>query len=366
MKLTKESVEEIKKGYITSFFDAEGNIDIGKDYVLRISINQAHKEVLERINNEFKMPSGIQIHSKEGYDKRGVHRKGAWRWRLYSNYAIPFLKYVQTYSIEKKPQIDLAIKYQEEMTSHKNSRSCSMFKLSKIEIEQREWFKKQINDLKHIEPNEQLLKNCDNEIKKLRIPKDIRNGKQKTLMSLEEIYKSNGIDTTEPEITNIQHIQDMPNYVEIGYLSGFCDGEGYIGISKGKRDSYTLRVTITNTNFDMLKMYETKFGGKIRHIQKEKEHHKSKYHWDIDHNYSIPFLKLIQPFTLVKQKQINLAIEFQEWHNQIGIIKTIDQKKKAEWYYNTLMDMKKETGESESKSINYIDEPQNINTINNY
>ena len=153
-----KNVEEIKKGYITGFFDAEGNIDIKKDYTLSVLINQAHKEVLERINKEFEMPSGIQIHSKESYDKSGVHRKGAWRWRLHSNDAIPFLKYILPYSIEKHPQVELAIKYQETMTSHKNSRSGSMFKLSQIEIETREWFKKEINDLKYVEHNEQTLK----------------------------------------------------------------------------------------------------------------------------------------------------------------------------------------------------------------
>ena len=143
----------------------------------------------------------------------------------------------------------------------------------------------------------------------------------------------------------------MTNYIEIGYIAGFMDGEGYVGVSKGKRDSYGLVVTITNTNFDLLKLYETKFGGKIRLIKKEEEHYKVKYHWDIANHNALSFLKLIQPFTIVKRKQIDLAIEFQEWHNQIKIIKTPEQKKKAEWYYNILKDLKKETGEKISNNI---------------
>ena len=345
-ELTIENIEEIKQGYIVGFFDAEGNIDISKDYVLRILINQAHKDVLERINKEFKMVSGIQVHSKEGYDKNGYHHKNAWRWRLSSDDAIPFLKYILPYSIEKRPQVELAIKYQETMTSHKNSRRGSMFRLSQTEIETREWFKKEINDLKYVEPNEQTLKNYNNEIKKLSISKDIRDGKQTTLIPLDEMYKYKEIDITEPEQTqDNQYIPKMTDYIEIGYFSGFYDGEGYVSVSKGKKDSYTLKVAITNTNFDMLKMYETKFGGKIRKMQKDEEHYKEKYQWNIDHNNALPFLKQIQPFTIVKRKQVDLAIEFQEWHNQIKIIRTPEQKKKAEWYYNTIMDMKKETGE---------------------
>lgn len=340
------NIEDIKKGYITGFFDAEGNIDIKDDYTLSVLINQAHKQVLESINILFSMPSGIQIHSKEGYDKKGVHRKGAWRWRLFSDDAIPFLKYIQTYSIEKKQQIELALKYQEEITSHKNSRSGNMFRLSQTEIEQREWFKKQINDLKYIEPDAQSLKNYDNEIKLSRIPKDIREGKQMSLIPLEELYKIHGIDTTKPsEQKQNNTIPIMSNYIETGYLSGFFDGEGYIGISKGKRSDYALHVTIVNTNFDMLKLYEKKFGGKIRHVEKDEEHYKEKYHWDITNFNALPFLKYIQNWTVVKRKQVDLAIEFQEWHNIIKIIKTPDQKQKAEWYYNIIKELKKETGE---------------------
>ena len=340
------NIEEIKQGYIVGFFDAEGNIDITKDYALSVLINQAHKSVLERINKEFKMVSGIQVHSKEGYDKRGVHRKGAWRWRLYSDDAIPFLKYILPYSIEKHPQVELAIKYQETMTSHKNSRRGSMFRLSQTEIETREWFKKEINDLKYVEHNEQTLKNYNNEIKKLSISKDVRDGKQKIIFgTVDDLYKNLGIDTTEQETINKQPIPKMSNYIVIGYLAGFYDGEGYVGVSKSKRDSYTLKVAISNTNFDMLKLYETKFGGKIRLIKKEEEHYKVKYHWDITNNKALSFLKYIKQFTIVKRQQIDLAIEFQEWHNQIKIIRTPEQKKKAEWYYNTLKDMKQETGE---------------------
>ena len=358
-KLTTENVKEIKQGYITGFFDAEGNIDIKKDYILSVLINQTHKEVLERINKKFKMPSGIQIHSKEGYDKNGYHHKDAWRWRLFSNDAISFLKYIQIYSIEKRPQIELAIKYQETMTSHKNSRSGGMFRLSQTEIEQREWFKKEINDLKYIKTDEQSLRNHNNEIKKLSIPKDIRDGKQTTLISLDEMYKYKGIDIIEEPTENTK-LSIMTNYIETGYISGFFDGEGYIGISKGKRNDYTLRIAISNSNFNMLKLYETKFGGNIRHTKKQGENYKELYQWGIDHNNALPFLKYIQNWTVVKRRQVDIAIEFQEWHNSIKIIRTDEDKKKAERYYTLLKELKKETGEFND----ITEEPEQNITIN--
>jgi len=345
--LTTENVEEIKKGYITGFYDAEGSISITKDYTLSVLINQTYKPVLERIDKEFKTVSGIKIHSKEGYDKRGIHHKNAWMWRQFADDAIPFLKYIYTYSIEKRLQIELGIKYQESIKLT-YARSKGM---SQSEVEKREWFKNKIEELKHITPTEQELKSYNNEIKKLSISKDVRDGKQKVIFgTVDDLYKNLGINTTEQETINKQLIPKMSNYIEIGYLAGFYDGEGYVGISKGKRDSYSLSVEIANTNFDMLKIYETKFGGKIRLIKKEEEHYKEKYHWDITNHNALPFLKYIQPFTIVKRQQIDLAIEFQEWHNQVKIIKTPEQKKKAEWYYNTLKDMKQETGEEISNN----------------
>ena len=203
--LTIENIEEIKKGYITGFYDAEGMVSIEKTYNLVVLINQSYKPVLERIDREFKSPYGITVHSKEGHDKRGTHNKNAWRWRLNSDDAIPFLKYILQYSIEKRPQIELAIKYQETITSHKNSRRGCMFRLSQTEIEQREWFKKEIEKLKDERPDERTLKNYNNEIKKLSIPKDIRDGKQTTLIPLDEMYKYKGIDTTDQEQINNQH-----------------------------------------------------------------------------------------------------------------------------------------------------------------
>ncbi len=98
-------MENIKKGYITGFFDAEGSVGIDNSGRLSVLICQSYKPVLERIDNEFKSVSGIKFLREESYDKKGVHRKKSWQWYLYSNDVILFLEYVHTYSIEKRPQI---------------------------------------------------------------------------------------------------------------------------------------------------------------------------------------------------------------------------------------------------------------------
>lgn len=152
----------------------------------------------------------------------------------------------------------------------------------------------------------------------------------------------------EVEITNSQKqtIPDMSQSMAIGYISGFFDGEGYIGIEKLKRDAFQLLVENTNSNLDILKLYEKYFGGKIRDKSSKnpKEHYKKMFGWHISNHDSLTFLKTIERYTIVKRKQIHYAIEFQEWHDSIRIIRTAEQKKKAEWYYQKLRELKEETG----------------------
>lgn len=328
------------KGYITGFFDAEGTILISKDGVLSVSINQSYLPVLKWINNIF--PADIGIHGKDRIDKNGVHHKNSWRWRQFSDKTIPFLEHINKYSIEKRPQIELALIYQKEekITFNRNNRQRG---LSQTEKEKRDWFKSELESLKKETSN--TIKNYDNEIKLLKIPKDIREGRQSTIIPLEEIYEEKGINMNEVESTDNQKqtIPDMSQNVAIGYISGFFDGEGYIGIEKGKRDSFQLRIANSNSNLDILKLYENNFGGEIRPVEDSKN--KQNFQWNIQNHDALPFLKTIEKFTVVKRKQIHFAIQFQEWHNSIGIIKTSEQKKKAEWYYQILKDLKKETGE---------------------
>lgn len=322
------------KGYITGFFDAEGCVQINSSYILEVFITQSYIPVLEKINSVFK--GHIGIHSKEGYDKRGVHRKGAWRHRLTSDDSIPFLEYIYSFSIEKRKQIKLAIEYQ------KNK--------DLLTLEQKQWYINEIKRLKHEQYDEKVLKNNKNEIRRLSVPKDVREQKQKTIFdeTLEQIYERYGIDKNEEIEDDRYTIPEMPEDVLTGYVAGFFDGEGCVRINKGIRDNYTLTISITNSNFDILKLYEKRYGGKIRPHPKNKslkEGHKDIWLWEAMNNDSLKIIREVYQFTLVKKEQIKLAIEFQEWHNTTGPIKTPEQKQKAYYYYNRLKELKKETGE---------------------
>jgi len=363
------SIENIIKGYITGFFDAEGMVRIDDTGNLALLINQTYKPVLEKINNLFKSPSGIKVHSR-GKDGR----KDAFTWRQNSDEAISFLEYVQTYSYEKRKQIEFALIYQKEIRkSHRDSRSGGMFRLSQLEIDQREYFKTLIENLKHETPDESTIKSYEEEIEKLKVPKQSKN--QLTIFSFDEpnietkkqeqnLVTSNDIQNNTKNKTE-NNVPEMPSDINIGYLAGFFDGEGYIGIDKGKKGSYTLRVAITNSNFRMLQVYEKIYGGKIRLYKKKlKESYKTKYQWGIDINEALKFLRTIHPYTSVKRAQIELAISFQEWHTQIRKIKTYEQIEKAEWYYKMMKDLKQVTGETdEQPDTEYEPESIEVNGV---
>lgn len=335
------TIEDMFRGYVAGFFDAEGMVGLtGKMIEPEVSIKQTYLPVLELINRRFN--GGIErLKSKE-------ENKQAFRWRSHSENKLRFLEYVYPISIEKRKQIELVIYYLKEVIHSP--------RMSKY---YREWLIKELSKLKHEQYDERELKNYVNELKKLRIPKDIREGKQSTLIPLEEIYKENEIDTNE-EIENENNksfIPDISKDTFIGYLAGFFDGEGYIGIEKGKRDSYTLHVIITNSNFDILKIYQDRFGGDIRpsNDKNAKEYHKKKWKWYITNSSALLILKEILRWTVVKKQQIYESIKFQEWHNKIGVINTIEKKRIANSYMLKLVELKKETGED-----NYNREDANV------
>lgn len=71
------NTDNIIKGYITGFFDAEGCVRISNQGKLAVFITQSHFSVLEKIKMLFN--GKIIPHSIEGYDNKGVHRKNSWR-----------------------------------------------------------------------------------------------------------------------------------------------------------------------------------------------------------------------------------------------------------------------------------------------
>jgi hypothetical protein len=108
--------------------------------------------------------------------------------------------------------------------------------------------------------------------------------------------------------------------VEIAYVAGIIDGEGTLSIT-GKETlsrrgtlywNYDLEVTVTNTSVKLMEWLVTKFGGEIMPRSKPlKKTHKQCYRWRLRDNAArIAFLRAVQPFLVIKQRQADLLLEY--------------------------------------------------------
>lgn len=91
------------------------------------------------------------------------------------------------------------------------------------------------------------------------------------------------------------------------YIAGFFDGEGciYVGRNSRQRPTYTLEVSIVNTDRRPLDQLYARFGGCLQVRQGGQQ-----YHWRITGQRAQQFLNWIRPHAVIKDQQIRLALEF--------------------------------------------------------
>lgn len=112
-----------------------------------------------------------------------------------------------------------------------------------------------------------------------------------------------------------------------GWLAAGIDFEGYISICKAvskKRIRYGLYVGISCTHKGIIEEAKRKVGlGSIRKYQPEayiNKGYKPCYHWYIQSNQALAFLKQIEPYLIIKREQAKLAIQFQEKFSKLKSI----------------------------------------------
>lgn len=101
----------------------------------------------------------------------------------------------------------------------------------------------------------------------------------------------------------------------LSYLAGLFDGEGYIGINKGRRDnggypSYSIAVTVRITEELLARLFHFNFGGSIYYRKYENPNWSPIWSWTISGKNAEPFLQDILPYLLLKKPQAELALYF--------------------------------------------------------
>ena len=101
------------------------------------------------------------------------------------------------------------------------------------------------------------------------------------------------------------------------YFAGLFDGEGCVSINKTsggikrkyKRNGFQLRVSVTNTNLDILYALQNRYGGKV--YIREKANARNYGNWITVSNQTIHPLSSWLPFLIIKKEQAKVALDFQ-------------------------------------------------------
>jgi hypothetical protein len=108
------------------------------------------------------------------------------------------------------------------------------------------------------------------------------------------------------------------------YCAGFFDGEGSVYAATRRKESPTIVVCISNTNLEVLEYHETKWGGSIHARKRNNLCWQQQYQWVLNAKGAFRFLTAIQPYSIVKRKIINVALEYCRLMAETPIAERVD------------------------------------------
>jgi len=105
--------------------------------------------------------------------------------------------------------------------------------------------------------------------------------------------------------------------LSVEYMAGFFDGEGTVAVTtRGREKGVYLRISISNTNQQILHLIKACFGGYLSTPRKKRENWKPSCEWINSGKSAAEFLKLIQPYVILKKGQVALGLEFWEFQRK--------------------------------------------------
>jgi hypothetical protein len=113
---------------------------------------------------------------------------------------------------------------------------------------------------------------------------------------------------------------------KISYLAGIVDGEGTIAFAYSEKaaDKKRPRLSVKNTDLELMQWISKYFGGKYYGNQPKNEGYKYVYRWSIDGVANIAFLlDAIRPYLIIKRKNCDNLLKYcnekiEQTKNNIG------------------------------------------------
>lgn len=107
--------------------------------------------------------------------------------------------------------------------------------------------------------------------------------------------------------------------IELAYIAGFIDGEGYIGIKKYIRRAdkqwcpmYSERITVGGINKKSIEDLDDIVGGYIYFHKASKLSSKGYWSWEVTESNARKFLKMIYPYLKIKRPEADILIKLGE------------------------------------------------------
>jgi hypothetical protein len=101
--------------------------------------------------------------------------------------------------------------------------------------------------------------------------------------------------------------------VEAAWLAGLFDGEGSIVCSRGSDIRRSIRITVTNTRFELLEHLREVVGTGAIIVQPRREaHHSPTWYWLCHSDNARELLRQMQPWLIVKRERAAEALSKEE------------------------------------------------------
>jgi intein/homing endonuclease len=254
----------MNKAYIAGFFDGEGSVNIIKQkargesqegkftHFLVCSVANTNREVLDAIQSVY----GSNVAPVRG---KG-NAKSSYRLHFTRRQAEIFLTDIYPFLLLKKQQVALGLKSRE--TIRKGSYCGRSKVLSNQALHDRD--------------------KLENEIKK---------------MNKSQISKLTW---------------DIPDEAKAQYMAGLFDAEGSMSILKPSAKVHRLYVSVSSVDKGIIEWISINAEGIGTITKRTQEYEKwnDSWKWQVSDDRALGFLKVIEPYLIIKKRQVEIATEF--------------------------------------------------------
>ena len=95
----------------------------------------------------------------------------------------------------------------------------------------------------------------------------------------------------------------MVDTKELAYAAGLFDGEGSISLVRQKKSrTHSPQVSVTSTDYEVVRWFQDRFGGSIVTKQPQKPNHSISYDWRLADRRALEFLRTIRPYLVIERK----------------------------------------------------------------